>query len=71
MFMNRNNTEILNENIILLCLFNKYKCNYDDDFEIRSDENGYVSYSFKGKSSYVAGQESGFELALNLTGIKL
>ena len=70
MYLNRNPQELLKvegekpENRKLLCNFNQQVC-AKDDFEIRRDEFGFVSYLFKGKSSYVSGRE----LALNLTGI--
>jgi len=58
-----------NESRVIYCWFNRQLCT-TNDFEIKSDQYGYVSYTFKGKNSYVAGQASGLILTLNLSGIK-
>jgi len=73
MFSNKDRKFLLelegNESRKIFCTFNQQECT-SNDFEIKQDEYGFVSYTFKGKYSYVAGRESGFKLALNLSGIK-
>lgn len=46
------------------CLYSGGLCSADDDFDLITDKFGYVSYRFKKKQSYLAGQSSGLQLII-------
>ena len=68
-FLKNNRYGLLN-NSIVKCFFNKIRCN-SSDFHLNQDNQGFTSFTFKNKTSYLEGSIYGLDLKLNLENIPI
>jgi hypothetical protein len=68
-FLKNNKFSILN-NSILMCSFNRIRCN-SNDFHLNQDNQGYTSFTYKNQTSYLGGSSYGLDLKLNLENIPI
>jgi len=55
--------------LVVECAFSRFSCNISNDISINRDKFGYISYTFKSQSAYIAGSVYGLQMGLNLQNI--
>ena len=65
-FYNLKNTKANHslKSILILCYFNREKCS-EKDFDVIQDQFGFISYRFKRREVFLAGQFYGLQMLMN------